>query len=409
MKRGYLYVLLILSLFVFSAKSHADSILLYSGETLYCWKSEIDETTDYYSCEYHDNICPNSNCRHDYIIKLYNLDYPTVNDTFECYSTYDIGCPIASNAVYGRTISFINMDYNQTGSINLTLSKDTTILRDVRVEVETSCTGDTCTSDYFKEDGILVPSLILHKLPMDLLEMSSDNKIDSIISDDSNSFHTIFSLALPDEHEIDSYPETKLEKLEGTIESSYDLKSAKLYTKEGYCKNYEENQISYNYCDLYPVGDVSSNLTIDYEENTFTINVSDELKEDLQNKKLIIDFEFDLEGESIYENQQISTRLTNMSYELETINSDISLPDLENNVNVLSEFNVRGDWNQDNKFNLVDVVRYRFYVAEAVDYVNEYNSFGKNRLDLIDINKDDEVNLSDLIAARRKIVGLPIE
>ena len=67
---------------------------------------------------------------------------------------------------------------------------------------------------------------------------------------------------------------------------------------------------------------------------------------------------------------------------------------------------VLGDWNDDDELNLVDIVRYRMYLANVEKYVNMYNALGEVQKHNLDFNKDGELNLSDLIYARKVIVGL---
>lgn len=69
----------------------------------------------------------------------------------------------------------------------------------------------------------------------------------------------------------------------------------------------------------------------------------------------------------------------------------------------------KGDWNQDYEFNLVDLIAYRMYLA-GYDMEDFYEGeLSEARFSIVDLIEDNELSILDLVAARKILVGLPIE
>lgn len=89
-------------------------------------------------------------------------------------------------------------------------------------------------------------------------------------------------------------------------------------------------------------------------------------------------------------------------------NKDIQIYEDDDLLTIFTASN-KGDWNGDGELNLVDLIAYRLYLAGfnmAIYYDMEIT---EGLIDLVDLNNDGIISISDIIMVRKILVGLPID
>ena len=183
----------------------------------------------------------------------------------------------------------------------------------------------------------------------------------------------------------------QLATLKGVIESNTPI--AEIYTNanNAYFEGANDSVITFN--------KTTGEFQITFDSNQFDIE-----------KNLargLIQVKFDLTN--VPKNKSITaiTSIKNLKY---TVVGSTTEQPIEGKVYAITNLVPKpngsiGDWNDDGEMGLVDLVRYRLYLAPQESVVNEFKAFGINKKNLVDLNNDGSVDLSDVVQMRKIIAG----
>ena len=174
------------------------------------------------------------------------------------------------------------------------------------------------------------------------------------------------------------------------VNSNYPVKSVQAYSTE--CSDcFEETSLKNVFTGIED-GDYFVDLQGAHQNTNFT--------------SLLISIELDTSGADDLGDKVVTT-LSDITYKSSADGEIYSLDanTAVNNVKVYNDYDILGDWNGDGKTDLVDLVRYRLYLAGSNDMAGETKAFGRNKKNLLDFLIDGEIDTTDLVLLRKKLIN----
>ena len=195
---------------------------------------------------------------------------------------------------------------------------------------------------------------------------------------------------------INSSNPVKVIAIKGRVESDVPIKS--IYST---ASSYIYSDDTTTTADFNPTtGEFLINYRLQGNDSTFNL--------DNNPNKSLIGFELDTSGLTDLETRVITTSIKDLKYiSSDNIDEEISAKDVYSYTTLINRDNLlMGDWNDDGSFNLVDLVKYRLFLAPDPSVESEFNAFGKNKQIRLDLSNNGYVELQDLIKVRRRLIGI---
>ena len=191
-------------------------------------------------------------------------------------------------------------------------------------------------------------------------------------------------------NKVDTSSATHVSYIRFHVNSNYPVKSIQAYSTE--CSDCFEEVSGNNII----VGLEDGNYFVDLQGVLPTFNFS----------SVLISIELDTSGTDDLGDKVVTT-LSDIAYKSSADGEIYSLDanTAVNNVKVYNDYDILGDWNSDGKTDLVDLVRYRLYLAGSNDMAGETKAFGRNKTNLLDFLIDGEIDTTDLVLLRKKLIN----